>query len=83
MKIAINYMEKSKENAGAVQTELTAEQKLMKETAKKIEDILMGSGLAIQPFIDFSEHAIRPNVRLVARPKETAPAEVAAQIKES
>jgi len=33
--------------------------------AKKIEEVLVGEGLALQPYISYSEYGVIPRVRLV------------------
>ncbi len=53
-------------------TEPSPEQIKLKEVAGKIEEILVANGYALQPYLDFSEHAIRPSVRLLLKPVATA-----------
>jgi len=46
------------------------DKKQEEETAAKIEKILKGDKQAIQPYLVYSEHGIKPAVRLVPMPKE-------------
>ena len=41
-----------------------------KQVAKKIEDILVESGRAIQPYLQFSEGGITAQIRVIVVPKK-------------
>ena len=41
------------------------------EIAKKIEAVLVESGMALQPFLGYSEYGVVPRVRLVENKPET------------
>lgn len=47
-----------------------AEQRTNRECAKEVEEVLRKYGRALQPFLQYSEQATVPRVRLVSLPDE-------------
>lgn len=63
-----NKKEEEIRDAEVVSTESDEQSKRREKearVAKRIEEVLIGEGLALQPYISYSEYGIIPRVRLV------------------
>lgn len=61
---------KNTKSAAEQSPKLSGENPVFKEASDKIRDILESAGLGIQPFLQFTEFGVFPQVRLVEKPKQ-------------